>query len=387
MYQRHILAITFILLLFVSCTRQQPAAPEQKALVPAAPVPAAKPDWQARWDSLTAQARKEGKVSVYALWRPETRDSIGKAFRDKFGITLDYTAFGRGAELLAKVQAEKRAGLYLADAFGAGGPTLIATMKPVEVLGSIEPVLILPEVMDGKLWSSAQVPFLDKDKKAIGMIASVQRYILYNTDMVKAGEITTYKDVLNPRYKDKITLNDPSVTGVGNAFLSHLAYHLWSIEEATDFLKQLIRQQNAVIQRDNRLHIDSVARGKYAIGLAPLPDVLEEFLAAGTPVAAPILKEGTFVSPAAGALAVPTNFGNPSAARVFVNWLLSKEGQTIFSRSFASPSLRNDVSTEGIRPIFLPQPGEKLYLDSEELILLRGQMQGIAKKTMEEAMK
>lgn len=387
MYPWQILAVSIFLFLSVSCAKQAAIVPEQKGAAPAVSPLAAKADWQLQWESLAAAARKEGKVSVYALWRPETRDALGKAFKEKFGISLEYTAFGRGAELLAKVQAEKRAGLYLADAFGAGGPTLIATMKPVEVLGPIEPLLLLPEVKDSALWSGGQVPFLDKDKRAIGMIASIQRYIVYNTDLLKPGEITTYKDALSPRFKDKITLNDPTVTGVGNALLSHLAHHLWSPDEATDFLKQLVRQQNVFIQRDNRLHVESVARGKFSIGLAPLPDVMEEFFALGAPIAAPVLKEGTFVSPAAGALAVPTNFGNPNAARVFVNWILSKEGQTVFARSFGNPSLRADVSTEGIRPVFLPQPGEKLYLDSEELILFRGQMMGIARKAIDEATK
>lgn len=381
-----ILIVASLFVLSLSCTAPS-TAPEQKAAAPPVSTPAPKAGWEQEWDSALAEAKKERKVSVYALWRPETRDALRKAFKEKYGISLEYTAFGRGAELLAKVQAEKRAGLFVADAFGAGGPTLISAMKPVEVLGPIEPLLILPEVTDASLWSGGRIPFLDKDKRAVGMIASVQRYIVYNTDQVKSGEIATYKDLLNPRYKDRITLNDPTVTGVGNAFLSHVAHHLWSVEEATDFLKQLVKQQNVVIQRDNRLHVESVARGKFSVGLAPLPDVLEEFFALGAPLNAVVNKEGTFVSPAAGALAVPTQFGNPAAAKVFVNWLLSKEGQAVFAGSFGNPSLRADVSTQGIRPIFLPQPGEKLFLDSEELILFRGQMLGIAKKAIDEAMK
>lgn len=380
-------AAGMFVLLLISCATRSTTAPEQKAPATEVSTSIARVGWEQQWENLLSQAKKEGRVSVYALWRPETRDALGKAFREKFGITLEYTAFGRGAELLARVQAEKRAGLYVADAFGAGGPTLIATMKPVEVLGAIEPLLLLPEVLEAKLWSGGQVPFLDKDRRAIGMIASVQRYIVYNSAMVKPGELTTYKDALKPQFKDKVTLNDPSVTGVGNAFLSHLAHHIWSLDEATEFLRQLIKQQNVVIQRDNRLHVESVARGKYAVGLAPLPDVMEEFFALGAPIDVVINKEGTFVSPAAGALAIPTSFRNPNAAKVFVNWILSREGQTVFSRSFGNPSLRSDVSTEGIRPVFLPQPGEKLFLDSEELILFRGRMLEIARKTIDEALK
>ena len=139
--------------------------------------------------------------------------------------------------------------------------------------------------------------------------------------------------------------------------------------------------------RDSRLHVESVARGKFALGLAPLPDVLEEFIALGSPIAPVIMKEGANVAPAAGAMAVPTKFANPNAAQVFVNWLLSKEGQTVFSRSFGNPSTRADVSTEGFRPLWTRQPEDKLIFDNEEFTLFQGKMQGIARQTIEDALK
>lgn len=339
------------------------------------------------WDTLVAGAKKEGTVSVYALWRPETRTALTAALKQKYDINLEYTPFSRGSDLLARLQAESRAGVHVVDIIGAGGPTLIATVKPTGLLGPIEPLLVLPEVKEPRSWGGGKFPFLDKDKTAVGMIASIQRYMMYNTDLIKKGEITTYKDVLKPQYKGKLTLNDPTVTGVGNAFLSHLALHLWNLEETRDYLRQLIKQQEVVIQRDNRIHVESVVRGKFAIGVAPLPDGMVEFLNAGAPIDVVIVKEGTFVSPAAGAIAVPTTLAHPNAAKLAINWLLSKEGQTVFAKGFGNPSLRSDVSTEGFYQIFLAQPGEKLFLDDEESILFRGKMIDIAKQIIDEASK
>ncbi|MBI4332081.1 MAG: ABC transporter substrate-binding protein [Chloroflexi bacterium] len=367
----------------LACTAASPAATPPPATKAAAP--ALKTTVEQRWESTLAEARKEGVVTVYALWRPENRTTLTQAFKDKYGINIEFSPFSRGSDLLAKVQAEQRAGMYVADVFGAGGPTLVATMKPEGVLGSIEPLLMLPEVMDAKYWGGGKFPFLDKDKTAVGMIASVQRYLAYNTDLIKKGEITTYKDVLKPQYKGKLTLNDPTVTGVGNAFLSHLAMDIWNLEETKAYLRALVRDQGAVIQRDNRLHVESVARGKFPIAVAPLPDGLDEFLKLGAPIDAVIVKEGTFVSPAAGAMAVAPKPAHPNATAVFVNWVLTKEGQTVFARGFGNPSIRNDVPTEGFHPVLLAQPGEKIFIDSEDAIIFRGQMLAIAKQVIEEA--
>jgi len=340
-----------------------------------------------KWDSILAEAKKEGAVSLYTLWRPDTRVTLTKAFKQKYGINLEITPFSRGSDLLAKVKAEQTAGLFLADIFGAGGPTLVSTMKPAGVLGPVEPLLTLPEVRDPKVWSGGKLPFMDKDKLAIALIASKQPYIAYNSDLIKKGEITTYKDLLKPQYKGKITLNDPSVTGVGNAFLSHLALHIWSLEEAKQFLTQLIKEQEVVIQRDNRMHVESVARGKFAIALAPNPDNLASFLELKAPIGVVQVKEGAFVTPAAGAFALPVKMAHPNATRVFVNWLLTAEGQETFARSFGSPSMRADVSTEGINPSFVAHPGEKIFPDDEESIIFRGKMLAIAKEIIEKEAK
>ncbi len=392
MHQSALKSVTFIVTtLFLAATAlvacappAQPTAPEPKTTGAASPA-AVKAGWEAKWDSTLAAAKKEGTVVVYTLLPPEARIAAGQAFKDKYGITVEFSAFSRGPELLAKVQAEKRAGLNLVDIFSAGPPTLIATMKPEGVLGSMEPYLILPEVTNPKNWRGDRVPFMDNDKTALGMVASLQRNIMYNTELIKQGELTGYEDLLKPQYKGKITINDPSVAGVGNAFFSHLAQNVWDVERTSQYIRQLIKDQEAVIQRDNRLHIETVARGKYAIGLAPIIEIAAEFLQAGAPLGFVVNKEGVFVSPATGAISVSVNPAHPNATTIFINWLLSIEGQTVFSKNHGNPSLRVDVPTDSFFPIFLPQPGEKIYLDAEDSIIFRGKMLDVAKKVIEDA--
>lgn len=345
------------------------------------------PDWEQKWNTVLAEAKKEGTVAIYILWRPETRTALTAAFKDKYGINLEITPFSRGSDLLVKVQSEQRAGLYNVDAFGAGNPTLLITMKPENLLGSLKPLLILPEVLDPKGWRAGSVPFTDEQGLAISLISVTIRTMAYNTNLIKEGEITSYEDLLKPQYKGKITLNDPTVTGSGNAAITHLGQDLWGEEKTVDFLRRLIKEQEVVIQRDNRIHMESVVRGKYAIALAPLPDLIAEFSEAKAPIKIAMVKEDNRVTAAAGALGVPTKFAHPNAAIVFVNWLLSKEGQAVFSKSWGNPSTRADVPTEGIDPLFVPVPGQKYYGESAEALAARGRWLQQAKKVIDEASK
>lgn len=286
---------------------------------------------------------------------------------------------------MAKVRTENSAGINIADIFGSGAGTFLVTMKPAGLLGPIEPLLVLPELMSPNVWRGGGVPFMDKDKLAIGLLAGVDRFVIYNKDMVKEGEITSYKDILKPQYKGKIVLDDPTIASAGNIFLSFLAYHVWNDSETMDFLRQLVEKQEAAIVRP--LNAEPVARGKYAIGLAPLPDSTISFVKAGAPVGIAMPKEGTNVGYLTGGIAVPLKLAHPNAATVFVNWILSKEGQTVFSKSFGTPSLRADVPTEGLLPFTVPQAGEKLFFDNEEFALFRAKWLDIAKSTIEQAKK
>jgi len=331
------------------------------------------------WDSLVAAAKKEGMVVMYsAALTSQVRVALTQAFKAKYGINLEVSPFSRTSELVAKVQAEQRAGLYNVDVYGAGSNGMMQLLKPAGLLGALEPMLILPEVTDGKNWSTGKVPFVDKDKTFMGMTAVPLGGAIYNTTLIKKGEIAYYKDLLKPQYKGKITINDPTTTGAGGDFFLHLTVNIWDLDQARDYLRQLVVQQEAVIERDNRIHTESVARGKYAIGLAPNDSNLSALLDQGAPIDMAFFKEGVRLGYAASVIGMPVKSSHPNAAKLFVNWLLSKEGATVFSKVYGSPSLRNDVPTEGINPIFIRQPGEKIFPESERTL---NHMQEVLKMT------
>lgn len=374
-------------LLLVSCNQASQPSPTSQLETPGIKVaiPVSKANWQQEWEAVIAEGKKEGAVAIAGTWLPETRIALTQAFKDKYGIAVEFSPGARGAEVVAKVQAEERAGLYLGDFFGLGTTTAVDLLKPAGILGPLEPLVILPELKDPKYWRGGQLPFVDKDKQIMGLLAFKQPFIIYNTDLIKKGELTTYKDVLKPGYRGKITLNDPTTAGSGAALMQHLAFDLWNMEEAREFLRQLIKQQEVVIQRDNRLHVESVARGKFAIGLGGQQANIAGFLDAGAPLDVVFVKEGTKVSSGTGCILVRTKLAHPNAARVFLNWLLTKEGLTEFARTSGGLSMRSDVLVDGINPIYLFQPGEKLFIHTEETSLSMVKMMEISKKVIEEA--
>lgn len=345
-------------------------------------------EWEQKWETTLAKAKKEGTVTIYTLWAPNVRTALNENFKKKYGISLEFSSFSRAEELAAKVQREQSAGLYIADVFGCSNSSLLVSLKPLALLGPTRPMLILPEVLEPKAWSGGGLPFTDKATLAFSMIMNAARLVVYNTNLIKQGEVTTVKDLLKNQYKGKITLNDPTVSGAGSALMAHLGFHLWGDAEAMDFLRRLIKDQEAVIQRDNRLQIETVARAKYALALGESPSVVDEFIKAGAPIKLASVKEDNRASASHGAFGVPTKFAHPNAAVIFLNWLLTKEGQSVFATTFGQPSTRIDASREGLNPDIIPVPGEKYFIsDNEEFMAAHNKWLKIAKQIIDESNK
>ncbi|MBI4333555.1 MAG: ABC transporter substrate-binding protein [Chloroflexi bacterium] len=381
------LALLLVLLAVVNCTRRVSETPA----TPAKPTPggvAARPEWQQRWETTLAKAKEEGTVSIInTVWSPRIAPLIGQAFKEKYGINLENTPTARGTEMVAKIKAEQSAGLYLYDFFGLGSTTALTIMRPDGLLGPIEPLLILPETKDPAAWRGNKLPFLDQTRLFLAMGASKQPFITINTTMIKQGEITSYEDLLKPQYQGKMTINDPTVPGVGITILANLSLDVWDKERTKDFLTRLVRDQKVVIERDNRVHVESVARGKYAIALSASPETVSTFLDAGAPLALLTAREGTPVTSAAAGASVPTRMAHPNAGVVFLNWLLTKEGQSVLAKAFGFPSTRADASTEGIHSVYLFQPGEKLFIADERYVQAFGEWTGLSKQIIEAASK
>lgn len=370
--------LVLLLLSFSGCKAPESREPAKTTEVVSQKALTEKQGWEAKWDKHLQEAKKEGLVMVYTSQGPDMREGLRKTFTDKYSIKLEFVA-GSTSEIVNKIRTERRFGLYLVDALIVGYTTLINELKPPgDVLEPVEPVLILPEVLDPKAWQNEQMPFIDKSKMVVGMAAQFTRFVTRNSDLVREGEIASFPDLLKPQYKGKMILRDPTTSGTGNAWVGFMV-RIWGQEKARDFLKQFV-QQDPVLTRDTRLQIESVARGKYPLGIATSGDATAEFIKLGAPVAIVHTEEGGMILPGGGSLGIPGSRPHSNAAAIFINWLLSKEGQTAFVRGYGQPSSRTDVSRESIPSVLLPRPGEKIYLTSEEEAINQGKLTVFARE-------
>jgi iron(III) transport system substrate-binding protein len=318
---------------------------------------------EAQWEKTVAAAKKEGELSIYLNAPAQVRPALTKAFDERFGIKI-YVVTGTGPELSAKIVSEYSAGLHQADVSFQGCSTLIALIGTHGYLAPIEPMLILPEVRDGKAWFGGKLNY-DKAGTAFRFINHALPPVVYNTDSVKANSIQSFLDLQRPEWKKKILMHDPSILGAGANGISYLAT-LWGLSKAKDYLSTLLKAQEAGVTRNYQQHVEWVGQGKYAVGLWPNPGQVARYVKAGAPIAVTHVKEGAVASPAFGCLGVPAKPAHPNAATVFVNWFLSREGQTLAVKAYELPSARLDVTASGVLKEFVIVPEQKVFVENEE---------------------
>lgn len=356
------LAVGFFLF---SCA---PREMSNKDVVPESPSPPVATieaeGWQLEWESTLTLARKEGRVVIYSSGKPETRNAFENEFKKKTGIVLEFLA-GRPPELVQKILSEQRGGLFIPDLYLSGTTTAFQFLKPKGMLKyNWENLLFLPEVIDPRVWWEGKLPWVDKERTFIHFTASPSMSYYRNTNLVSTGEITSFKNFLNPKWKGRIVINDPSAGSGGTNTLFHIARFVLDL----DYIKELAKQEPMIL-RDERLQLEWVARGKYAISIgAPQPLFAEELQKLGLPLAALLLEEGTYITRDGGQVTMLNDAPHPNAAKIFLNWILTREAQTVYSRKDLYQSARLDVLTDHLPEYMKRKEGVPyLRMDTEEI--------------------
>lgn len=330
-----------------------------------------------KWQTVLAAARKEGTALLYGETSPTVRQELGNAIKSKFGIELEFVS-AKGAEIATRFLKEKDANLNLADVLISGESTTVNTLKPRGVLAPLEPELIFPEVTDPKAWPDGKIPYFDKDKLSVPLVLFYRTWILRNSDLVVKDEIRSYQDLLNPKWKGKIIIYDPTVLGSGSAWFGFMLTKLMNLQDGEKYVRELVKLE-PFVTRDARLQVEWVARGKYPVAIAPSGPPVDELVKAGAPLAWVTPVEGGVVAPGASVLSLPLIRPHPNAASVVGNWLLTSEGQRRYSLASGNPAARLGVSTEGIDPGLVPPTGVKLHRQDEEFHLTVARLEGLRK--------
>lgn len=319
-------------------------------------------DWEKNWNATLEAARKEGALIVYASSVAPAMKEAVPILKQKFGINMEVIT-GRGTELRNRFLQERANRIYLADVMLSGLNTIFGAIKTSGTIDPIEPVLILPEVRDPKGWYGERLPWGDKERTVFNIFYYPSTMININTEIVKPDEIKSLQDLLDPKWKNKIIINDPSVTGSGFNGFSSLLYNK-VVDQ--DYFRKLVSQQNQML-RDQRLQADWLARAKYTVALWAVPEQLAIYQEAGASIASVQPVEGTYLSVDGGGLVLINKAPHPYAAKVFINWLLSKEGSLFMQNKMQQSSSRNDIPTSDIDPQRVRKPDVKYFVGANSI--------------------
>jgi iron(III) transport system substrate-binding protein len=344
----------------------------------AVPGSAQEKGWEKQWNELVAAAKKEARVVVMGSADPVLRKELPAKFREKYGISLEYLG-GRGGDNYARLMMERRAGVYTTDAIMSGMSNMV-DYYTLKALDPLLPELILPEVTDGRKWKNGKPWFMDPEGK---YILRLYNYIftgmLYlNVQHAKPEEFHTIKELINPKWAGKISVMDPTASGPGEVEAA-----LFYVNFGEDFVKRLYVGQRPAITRDKRQIVDWLARGTYPVSLSAPTEFVIDMKKEGLPVdmvRPPDIPKSVVAGN--GLLALVNKAPHPNAARLFANWLASREGMELLGRARAKPTTRNDIDESYASPWEVPQPNES-YFDTYEWKFTLDMREHIGKRVKE----
>jgi iron(III) transport system substrate-binding protein len=272
---------------------------------------------------LIEAAKKEGEVIYYTTMTLDQSKSVADRFEKKYGVRATVFRTG-GGPLLNKIFTEARGGRYDWDI----------------VVGRGEMVLPMIERKLVAVYHSPETKMIDEqlfDKEGYWTAYYVNSYVLgWNTKLVKKQDVPkTYEELLNPKWKGGQISVDTEAYGM----LEGLK-RVWGREKAINYFKRLAALE-PVLKRGNTERVQLVVAGEYPLIIA-YNQTLQRMNSRGAPVDwLPLEPSVTQVNPVMLAAKAP----HPNAARLFYDYVLSKEGQEML-RGFQRIPVRKDVEPD-----------------------------------------
>jgi iron(III) transport system substrate-binding protein len=280
--------------------------------------------------ALIDAAKKEGEVVWYStlivdqLVRP-----VAAAFEEKYGIPVQFSRTPAG-EMALKVQNEIRANSVQVDVFDANAAFF--QVLPLDDLESY-----VPE-------AAAAYPADLKDPD--GRYYSVNVFTMttgINTELVAEDEYPKiYEDLLDPKWKGRMAWTTDLTPNGPPGFIGNILMTMGE-EKGMEYLRALAKQDIAKIPASQRVVLDQVISGEYAIGLMIFNHHAVISADKGAPVTwlkiEPVVSTSNYAGIIKGA-------PHPNAAKLFLDFLLSNEGQNVFRDANylpASPSVQAKV--------------------------------------------
>ncbi len=251
-------------------------------------------------------AKKEGKISYWTTMNMEQSIKVVQAFHKKYPFIKAELYRSGGDAMLNKILAENRAGRNAWDVTVATGDkfSLLHKRKIVGLYRSAEAKNIVPDLVDKNgYWTGYYV-----NPYALG----------YNTQMVKKEDVPkTYEDLLKPKWKGgKISIDNTAYTFLFGLIMA------WGEEKAVAYFKKLAAQE-PVPMRGNTNRVALTMAGEFPLIIAYAPTI-QRSTSKGAPIDWVPLEP---VPVQVNAVLFSANAPHPNAGKLFIDFMLSEQGQ------------------------------------------------------------
>jgi iron(III) transport system substrate-binding protein len=301
--------------------------------------------------SLHEAAKQEGKLVYYmSYYNQEILTQIGAAFKEKYpGIEFEGTRKISGP-LFQQLSQEMQAGIKNCDVYSTGDIGHTLKLKAGQKLLPYKPIGV----------EAIRSDFQNLDPENFFQAGSVLPVVIgYNTEQLKAAEAPKkWADLTQPKFKDKISIGSGTVSAqVQNWAIVMDEKYGW------DQYFSSFNKLNPKLGRSINDAVSDIVSGERAIGIVPLGQILTH-KAKGNPVEAVYPEEGAVI--VIGTTGILQEAPHPNAAKLFMNFLMSKEYAELIAKYHEQP-LRDDVLVKGskaltaMKPIILPT--EKIKAD------------------------
>lgn len=326
-------------------------------------------------NEIEAAARKEGRLVIYSAPGHVSSDGqrdIGGFFKSRYGIGIDWTTMS-ARELSPRVITEQRTKQYVADIGMSGIEGNYVELKP---RGYVVPILA-PSTLEKNVWRLDPAAAIPKDRDWLYIKLPLQPGFFVNTNLVRpAEEPKSYKDLLDPKWKGKILLQIPWTGGTGSGWF-RATYRTLGL----DYMKAVAKQ--VVLVANVNDSADQVARGQYPVALAASVLRGPQLVAEGAPVKFIPPKEGYYLS--VNGVEFIANAPHPNAAKLFLHWFYTREGQVLYAKGSLAISVRKDVPQDYLpadqhyvegAPLLMPAPEDFTVEKNKELAKLAQEIFG-----------
>ncbi len=319
------------------------------------------------WDALVKAAQAEGNVRLFNAGRmARNLRKIFPEFEKKYGVKVHSDISTAGRQQIARILAERSVGRFTMDLRIGGANSARVELIPNNALARLDTQLVDPDVTDRARWYKGKHHYSDPEGRYIFTWgASPSHLVTYNTKLVKPEEIKSYWDLVDPKWKGKVVAWSPATPGVigtaGPLFVNPKIGEAWFRKFA---------ELKPTIVKDARQGAEWVALGRFHLGLFGMNTLAIQLAKEGLPVRGYLpheLAEGEILSSSGANIMILNDGPNPNAAKLFVNWALSREGQQLFVNvAEITDSLRADVDNAALEEPYRVHRDREYFIAFED---------------------